>query len=68
MKKIDINVTLIKDYLNEHNLTVKEFCEKCEIKYYAYRQLMLGDANISVETLYRIGYITKIRMEDLINY
>lgn len=68
MKKIDINFKLIEDYLKDKDLTIKAFCTNCKIKYYNYRQLALGDGNVNIEVLYKIGYFTKIKMKDLIGF
>ena len=68
MKKTFINTELIKKYINQHKLTIKQFCKFCDIKYYHYRQLMLGDGNIKGEVLFRISKITNIRLKDLVGY
>ncbi|MBQ7797789.1 MAG: helix-turn-helix transcriptional regulator [Clostridia bacterium] len=68
MKKTFINTELIKKYINQHKLTIKQFCKLCDIKYYNYRQLMLGDGNIKGEVLFRISKITNIRLKDLVGY
>lgn len=67
-EKISINFTLIKNHLKDNNLTIKYFCKLCNIKYYNYRQLMLGDGNIKGEVLFKIGKITNIKLKDLIEF
>ena len=66
MKKLNINFKLIKDYLKEHNLTIKQFCKICDIKYYNYTQLRLGDGNIKAEVLFKLCKTTNIRLKALI--
>ncbi len=68
MNKINVNFHLIKDYLKQNHLTIKEFCKACNIKYYNYRQLMLGDGNIKAGKLYKICFVTKLYLKDLIKY
>ena len=68
MRKININFKLIKNYLKGNRLTVKQFCSKCNIKYYNYRQLMLGDGNVKGDVLFKVGKFTNIRLKDLIGY
>ena len=68
MQKIIINFQLIRNYLKEHNLTIKQFCKICDIKYYNYRQLKLSDGNLKGEVLFKIGKRANIKLKDLIGY
>lgn len=54
MVKINLNAKVIRDYIKEHNLTIKKFCEKCNITYYNYRQIIKNDTAILSHVLFNI--------------
>ena len=66
MKKIFIKTELITNYIKANNLTIKQFCEVCNIKYYNYLQLMKGDGNIKIDVLYRLCKTTSIILNELV--
>ncbi|MBQ7880579.1 MAG: hypothetical protein IJ358_01890 [Clostridia bacterium] len=67
MKEITINVEIIKEYIKQNNLSVKEFCEKCNISYYSYLKLMRKEL-VKVRVLYNISILLDVRLVDLINF
>jgi len=53
MKIFDTQI--VKDYMKNNKLTVKQFCEKCNISYYSYRQFMTDDLKITVPKVFRMS-------------
>lgn len=68
MKKININFKFITNYINENNLTIKQFCKLCDIKYYNYRQFMLCDGNIKADVLFKVCKTINIKLKDLVGF
>lgn len=66
MKKIYINIEIIKKYLKTNNLTIKKFCELCGIKYYNYRQLINQEGRVNAQVLYKIAITTNIKVKDMV--
>ena len=54
MIKIRLNGKIVRDYIKDNNLTIKKFCEMCDIKYYNYRQIMKNDTNILTSILFKV--------------
>ncbi|MCI8596421.1 MAG: helix-turn-helix transcriptional regulator [Clostridia bacterium] len=56
MLKIDygINVELIKQYIKENKLSVKEFCKQCKVSVSTYYKIINGK-NFDLIYLYRIA-------------
>ena len=66
MNNLTFNQKIINNYLKSHHLTIKQFSEKCNIRYYNYRQIMKNDLNVYSNVLYRICKIINIKLSDLI--
>ncbi len=56
----------IKDYIKQNNLTIKEFCKRCEISFGTYYKFMSGTTNINIRIVYRILKETNFRCKDLL--
>ena len=66
MKKIFIKTSLITDYIKGNNLTIKQFCQICNIKYYNYSQIMRCNGNVKVDILYMICKVASIKLDELL--
>lgn len=58
---------LIKKYIKEKGITVKKFCEKCEISVYNYNKLMNNNLKVRISVLYKICKTTKIKAKTLLD-
>ena len=56
------NTQIVKDYIKNNKLTVKQFCENCKISYYSYRQFMNDDLKISVPKVFRMARIIGVHL------
>ena len=65
MEKL-IKTELIKNYLADNCLTIKRFCEICDIKYYNYQQIMKQDGRVKAGVIYKVVKLLKIKMRDLL--
>lgn len=59
MKKRCYNYKVIKDYIKQQGITIKEFCERCNISYGQYRRI-LNDDNVYISALFRVSRFLKI--------
>ena len=66
MKNIVFKTEIINNYLKTNNLTIKKFCERCNIKYYNFRQIMKNDLNVYSSIIYRVCKTMNIKLADLI--
>lgn len=65
MKKIIINTDLIKRYIRDNNLTIKEFCKKCDITYSSYLRIMKGVLK-KFKPFYNIAIAINVSLNDLL--
>jgi len=63
---ITFKCEIIKNYLKTNNLTIKKFCQMCEIKYYNFRQIMANNLNVTSTVFYKICKTMNIKLKDLI--
>lgn len=56
----------IADYIKQNNLTIKEFCKRCEISSGTYYKFMSGTTDINIRIIYRILKETNLRCQDLL--
>ncbi len=68
MKKsnMKLNLQLIKDYINNHNLTEKEFCKKCRITEYIFGRIMNGKVDLNLFTFVKIVDVLKCRWAEIV--
>lgn len=59
-------IEVVKDYLRENMLTIKEFCKLAGIKPYNYRQFMTQDLNITVPNVLKIARAMGVHILDLL--
>lgn len=59
MKQRRFNYKVIQDYIRQNNITIKKFCEMCDISYSQYRRI-LNDDNVYVSALFRISRFLQI--------
>lgn len=59
MKKRVYNQKVIQDYIKENGMTIKKFCQMCDISYSQYRKI-LNDDDVYVSTIIKIIVIAKI--------
>ena len=67
MKKVFINTELIKKYMEENNLSTKQFCEKCEISYYSYLKIKKNTLT-KFRPIYNIAVIMNVSLKELVVY
>lgn len=61
-----VKTEIIIDYRKANNLTVEEFCKKCNISKQVYYKLMKSNLNFRAEALYNIGKNTNLLSNDLL--
>lgn len=66
--KLTIKTELITNYIQQNNLTIKEFCKQCKISHNTYRKIMNGETNIRISTMYKILVKIKILCDDILIY
>lgn len=66
MENLRFNYQIIEKYLKVNHLTIKKFCEQCNIKYYNFRQIVKNAVNIYSKVLYKICKTMNIKLADLI--
>ncbi len=54
------DVDLIKDYVKHNELTVEEFCRKCDIKINVYKRIMKQDSNVKVCDIAKIAKVIDV--------
>ncbi len=54
MKEIYLDSKVMQDYIKTHNLTIKKFCEMCNITYYNYRQIVKNDTSVLTSVLFNV--------------
>ena len=53
------NHKVIKDYIKDNRITIKKFCQRCNISYGQYRRI-LNDDDVYVSVIIKIMLILKI--------
>lgn len=61
-----VRTELIEKYRKENNLSVEQFCKKCDITKYSYYKFMKSQLNISMRVLYNIAVTTNLYCRDLL--
>lgn len=56
-----INTMLITNYIKEHNLTIKEFCNNCNISQNIYSKIMNNNNNFDANKLFNIAKALQIQ-------
>lgn len=59
-----INKVIFENYLQDHKLTVDQFCAMCRISVCRYQMLMNNEIN-DIETLLKISYMTSISLDEM---
>lgn len=59
MKQRHFNYKVMQDYIKENNMTIKKFCEECNISYSQYRRI-LNDDNVYISALFRVSRFLKV--------
>lgn len=59
MKQRCYNYAVMKAYIKEKGITIKRFCEICNISYSQYRRI-LNDDDVYVSVLYKVSRVLKI--------
>ena len=65
MENIIINYEMIKRYEKENNLSSKQFCEKCNISWYAYSKIVKKEM-VKVRVIYKIAVLLDVKLMDLL--
>lgn len=63
--KTYINTKIIKDYMEQNNLTKKAFCKKAGISGYSLNKVFKGDLNIDIVILFKIAFAMDIHIKDM---
>lgn len=67
VEKRIFNIKAVKEYIKTNKLTIKQFCLKCGISYYNYRQFMNDDLNITIPNVYFIARGIGINLCEMFN-
>ena len=66
--KPKFNTEIVKDFIKEKGLTVKQFCKLYEIPYYRFNQFMKSDFNITVPPLIKMADVLNVNLIDLLGF
>ena len=66
-KKVNINLKIIKDYMEENNLSVEAFCELCKISRSEYKRIMNYDGSLGGRPIYNVAVALGVKCDDLLN-
>lgn len=66
--KPKFNTEIVKNYIKEKGLTVKQFCKLCNISYYNYLQFMKSNFNIYASKVVKISNVLNVYLKDLISF
>lgn len=64
--KVNIKTELITNYIKLNNLTIKEFCKRCQISQKTYYRIMHGETNIRISSMYKILVQTNLLCKDIL--
>lgn len=59
MKQVSYNYKAVQDYINQKGITIKKFCQMCNISYSQYRRIATNK-NVHVGALYRVALTLNI--------
>ena len=63
-----IKVDKIKKFLKDHNMTNKEFCERCGISNFVLKKILADETNFGVNVIFRVASFMNVKVSSLINY
>jgi len=66
MKEIYLDGKIMQDYIKVNNLTIKKFCEMCNIKYYNYRQIMKNDTKVLISVLFNVVETIGVPLSEIV--
>lgn len=64
---MELNIFIIRKYIKENRLTIKQFCAMCKISYKTLRKLLKGQQNVKISSLFKIARTLKIELYKLFN-
>lgn len=65
MKQICYNNEDMREFIKENKLTVKKFCEMCDISWSQYRRIV-NDDNVYIISLYKVSRVLKIPFSEMV--
>lgn len=60
-----INKSLISDYIKKNNLTISEFCQKCNISQSTFHNIMNNSLDFNVDVLLKLARLLNIEIYQL---
>ncbi len=66
MEKV-VKSEIIKNYIKNYNLTIKQFCEQCKISEATLSKLLKGEPDYKISTLHKVCKIIECKIWELIN-
>ena len=66
MKKVYLDGRIMQEYIKANKLTIKKFCEMCNIKYYNYRQIMKNDTKVLISVLFNVVETIGVPLSEIV--
>ena len=63
--KNQINVQLIKNFMETNNLSATKFCKLCQISPITFKKIMVNDLRFHISALFKISRILKVQVHEL---
>ena len=62
-----IKLNMINEYIIKNNLTIKEFCKKCNISCSIYYKIVNNRCNFRLNALFKIARELKVNVWQIVN-
>lgn len=56
----------IENYLQKHNITLKQLSQKCDVSVHILKKMIAGEKRIRADAYYKLCKFTKIKLDDLL--
>ncbi len=66
--KYTVNCQIIFDYMKQHNLSKKQFAERCKISVNSLNKVLRGFDDLSFKLAYNLLNTLKFKAKDLLNF
>ncbi|MBQ9117752.1 MAG: helix-turn-helix transcriptional regulator [Clostridia bacterium] len=66
--KNEIKIELIKNFMEDNNLSKNRFCEMCKISLDSYQKIMRNDFDFSIRVLFRVAKILGVEVFEMFSW
>lgn len=67
MSNTVLKLEKIQEFINDNNLSKREFCKKCSVTVYMFNKILEGYVDFDINILLKIAKLMKVEIVDLIN-